>query len=197
MSPVWFRHRSTKFSLAVGAGALAAVATLALWSPRVRLADARVAIVTVPAPVAAPASPPVTTGCAGLPPSAPAVVAGWDGWPALAGITRVDATHYTIARDLIDRALTAPSHVVGAARVVPAVSDGRPIGFKLYALRPGSPWVALGLANGDTLRAINGVALTSVDRALAAYTTLRASDRFELAITRRGQPLTLAYQVVD
>ncbi len=199
MSPVYFLRRSSHLSIALGASLVAVVATLALAPSRVRLADARVA--DVPA-VASPASS--AARCAGLPPAAapvppaaPPLVAGWVGWPALAGITRVDATHFTLARDLIDRALAGPAQLIGAARIMPSIADGQPVGFKLYAMRPGSPLAALGLANGDTLRAINGIALTSPDRALEAYTRLRAADRLTLELTRRGQPLTLTYQIVD
>lgn len=201
MSPVYFFRRSSHLSAAIGAGLVAVVATLALAPPRVRLADARVTrVAEVPAVASPGSSAPL---CAGLPPAAPvppappAVIAGWPGWPTLAGITRVDATHYTLARDLIDRALADPAALVGAARIVPAISDGQPVGFKLYAMRPGSPLVALGLANGDTLRAINGIDLSSPDHALAAYARLRTVDRFALELTRRGQPLTLTYEVVD
>lgn len=199
MSPVYFLRRSSHLSIALGAGLVAMVATLALTPARVRLADARVA--DAPAVASPPASAPL---CAGVPPAAPpappdapAVVAGWPGWPALAGITRVDATHYTLARDLIDRALAAPTPLLRTARIVPAIADGQPAGVKLYAMRPGSPLVVLGLANGDTLRAINGLPLTSADRALEAYSRLRATDLLTLELTRRGQPMTLTYQIVD
>ena len=199
MSPVYFLRRSSHLSIALGAGLVAMVATLALTPARVRLADARVA--DAPAVASPPASAPL---CAGLPPAAPlapsdapAVVAGWPGWPALAGITRVDATHYTLARDLIDRALAAPAPLLRTARIVPAIADGQPAGVKLYAMRPGSPLVVLGLANGDTLRAIDGLPLTSADRALEAYSRLRATDLLTLELTRRGQPMTLTYQIVD
>ena len=199
MSPVYFLRRSSHLSIALGAGLVAMVATLALTPARVRLADARVA--DAPAVASPPASAPL---CAGVPPAAPpappdapAVVAGWPGWPALAGITRVDATHYTLARDLIDRALAAPTPLLRTARIVPAIADGQPAGVKLYAMRPGSPLVVLGLANGDTLRAIDGLPLTSADRALEAYSRLHATDLLTLELTRRGQPMTLTYQIVD
>ncbi len=199
MSPVYFLRRSSHLFAAIGAGLVAVVATLALAPPRVRLADARVTERPV---VASP--PPSAPLCAGLPPAeplvapdAPAVVAGWPGWPALAGITRVDATHYTLARDLIDRVLATPTPLLRAARIVPAIADGQPVGVKLYAIRPGSPLAALGLANGDTLRAINGLPLTSADHALAAYSRLRTTAPLALELTRRGQPLTLTYEIVD
>lgn len=171
MSPVYFLRRSLYLSIALGVAAIAVVATVALAPARARLADARVTDVL---DLASPAS------------TAP-----------MDGITRVDATHVTIARAAIDRALADPVRVIGSPRIVWSSVQGQTVGFKLYAMRPGSPLVALGLANGDTLRAINGLPLTSNDHALAAYTRLRSADRFTLELTRRGQPVTLTYQVVD
>ncbi len=63
--------------------------------------------------------------------------------------------------------------VAKGARVVPAVKNGKPDGFKLYAIRPSSVYAKLGLQNGDTLQSINGFDLTSADKALEVYTKLR------------------------
>ena len=46
-------------------------------------------------------------------------------------------------------------------------------GFKLYAIRPSSVYAKIGLTNGDTLSAINGLELTTADKALEVYTKLR------------------------
>jgi general secretion pathway protein C len=48
--------------------------------------------------------------------------------------------------------------VAKGARVVPAVKNGKPDGFKLYAIRPSSVYSKLGLTNGDTIQSINGFA---------------------------------------
>jgi general secretion pathway protein C len=81
------------------------------------------------------------------------------------------------------------------ARVVPAVKNGQPDGFKLYAIRPSSVYAKLGLTNGDTLQAINGFQLTSADKALEVYTKLREATQLEVEITRRGKPMTLKYSI--
>lgn len=60
--------------------------------------------------------------------------------------------------------------VARAARIVPSVRDGKPHGFKLYAIRPGSIYVVLGLRNGDTITAVNGDDITTPDKALRIYT---------------------------
>ena len=71
---------------------------------------------------------------------------------------------------------------------MPAVKNGKPDGFKLYAIRPSSVYAKLGLTNGDTLQAINGFELTTADKALEVYTKLREATSLEVEVTRRGKP---------
>jgi len=78
---------------------------------------------------------------------------------------------------------------------LPAVKNGKPDGFKLYAIRPSSAFAKLGLTNGDTLQSINGFELTSADKALEVYTKLREATSLEVEITRRGKPVTLKYSI--
>jgi len=108
-----------------------------------------------------------------------------------AGIKKLDDTHVQITRSIVDSVLANPMAVAKGARVVPAIKDGKPSGFKLYAIRPRSVWARIGLANGDTLVAINGFDLTSADRALEVYTKLREAKSLAVDIERRGKPLTL------
>jgi general secretion pathway protein C len=108
-----------------------------------------------------------------------------------AGIKKIDDTHYQISRAVVDLVLSNPMAVAKGARVVPAMKDGKPSGFKLYAIRPSSIWARVGLMNGDTLVAINGFDLTSADKALEVYTKLRDAKTLVVDLERRGQPLTL------
>ena len=121
---------------------------LALLAPTVPVA------VPVPVPLAtrADAAAPVPVPVpAPLPPPAPMVVVV----PAVASGTRV----VDVRRADLERTLA----VAQSARVVPTLRDGKLIGVKLYAIRPGSPLAAIGLENGDTLRAINDIPLTTPD----------------------------------
>lgn len=175
---------SPMLTLAVGAVVGAAVATLATSAAPTRQLDAALARrshVT--------ALPP----CA-LPPSAPSPDAGW---PELTSITWTDADHARIPQRVIDRALAEPALVARGARILPSLTDGRPTGFKLYAVRPSSLYAALGLHNGDTVVAVNGLSLASPDTALDAYRRLRTADHLDLELRRRGEPLTLHYQLVE
>lgn len=111
------------------------------------------------------------------------------------GIKKIDETTYEIEKGLIDKVLLNPMAIVKGARVVPAMKNGKPEGFKLYAIRPTSAFAKLGLTNGDTLTSINGFELNSADKALEVYTKLREATSLELEVTRRGKPVTLKYTI--
>jgi len=111
------------------------------------------------------------------------------------GIKKIDDNTYEIDKSLVDKVLANPMGVAKGARVVPAVMNGKPNGFKLYAIRPSSVYAKLGLTNGDTLSAINGMELTTADKALEVYTKLREATQLEVEIQRRGKPMTLKYSI--
>jgi hypothetical protein len=121
-------------------------------------------------------------------PTAPAAAS-----TATAAASTATAVERRIDRASVDALLSADAHP--GARIVPAMRDGQPVGFKLYAIRPGSLPAAIGLENGDTLHRVNGHELSSPERALTAYHELRGADRFELELTRSGEPLRLLVAV--
>jgi general secretion pathway protein C len=111
------------------------------------------------------------------------------------GIKKIDESNYEIDKALIEKVLLNPMAVAKGARVVPSMKNGKPDGFKLYAIRPSSAFAKLGLTNGDTLQSINGFELTSADKALEVYTKLREATSLEVEVTRRGKPVTLKYSI--
>jgi hypothetical protein len=114
----------------------------------------------------------------------------------LSSIRQVAPNNYTIDKATVDQIFANPMTVAKGARVVPAITAGKPHGFKLYAIRPGSVFAKLGLMNGDTIVTINGFDLTSADKALEVYTKLRDATHIELEVERKGVRITIDY-VVD
>ena len=92
-----------------------------------------------------------------------------------AGVKKIDETTFEIDRSLVDKVLANPTAVARGARVVPSVKNGQPNGFKLYAIRPSSVYAKIGLMNGDTIHAVNGFELTSLDKGLEVYTKVKES----------------------
>ncbi len=142
-------------------------------------------------PAVADATPPVTFAPG---PAAPAVDIELDKLVD-ANVKRVDDTHVEVTQKLVDELVNNPARFARGARVVPAVKDGKPDGFKLYAIRPSSLFAKLGFQNGDTLRRINGIDMTSPDKALELYTTMRNGKKADVDIMRRGSPLTITFVV--
>lgn len=104
----------------------------------------------------------------------------------------------TVARAAADAWLADAAGLARSARIVPSLVNGQPHGFKLYAIRSGSPLAAVGLVNGDTVTHIDGVELTSLDRALAVAAGWQTSGPRTAVVdlVRRGCPVTLTVTVV-
>ncbi|MBL0215005.1 MAG: hypothetical protein IPQ07_14105 [Myxococcales bacterium] len=112
-----------------------------------------------------------------------------------AGIKTIGANRREITRALVDRVFANPMAVAKEARLVPAVKDGKPIGVKLYAIRPGSLFARLGFVNGDLLMRINGFDVTQPDKALEVYTKLRDAKQLVFSIVRQGKALELIVDI--
>jgi hypothetical protein len=115
--------------------------------------------------------------------------------PPIAGITKVDDENFILDRKEVDKWLADPIEISKGARVVPSSKDGRPNGFKFYAIRPSSLYAQLGLQNGDTIHAVNGYDLSSPDKALEVYSHLRSATSLDVAITRRAKEYVLHYSI--
>jgi hypothetical protein len=109
----------------------------------------------------------------------------------------------TIARSVVEttRKQVARAASNGArpqcARFVPAIRDGKPSGIKLYAIRPGSFFGLVGIENGDAIRRVDGIDLSTPDRAFEAYrriTTMKP-EHITIELTRNGCPLVLLVSV--
>lgn len=111
------------------------------------------------------------------------------------GIRKVGEGKYEIQRSALNKVLANTTLLARSARIVPSVRNGKPNGFKLYAIRPGSLYSLLGMYNGDTINAINGHPITTPDKALEVYTKLRNASHVSISFTRRGKASTHEYTI--
>jgi hypothetical protein len=102
-----------------------------------------------------------------------------------------DKLRCAMRRALVERVLANNVYLASSARIVPSIKDGRPNGFKLFAVRKGTLYDRLGFQHGDTIKTVNRMAMDNPDRALEAYSKLREAKRLTIELERRGQPITL------
>ena len=98
-------------------------------------------------------------------------------------------------RNQIDKVLANTTALATSARFVPSIKDGKPNGFKLYAIRPGSMFAKIGMQNADLIKAINGLDMSTPDKALEAYTKLKSASHLTVMLERRNENITLDYQI--
>jgi general secretion pathway protein C len=122
-----------------------------------------------------------------------------DGAPAAkelgAGIVKVSETSYKVPRSNVDEALNSLADLATQARIVPAFEGGKPVGFKLFSIKPGSLYSKIGLQNGDVINRINGYDINSPEKGLEIYGKLKDAASVTVDVKRRGKPTTLDYTI--
>jgi general secretion pathway protein C len=130
-------------------------------------------------------------------PVAAAPAAGGD--PLMAeldkGIKKTGEHTYEVQRATVDSLLGNMSMLSRSARIVPEIRDGRAAGFRLFSIRPDGPFGKIGLQNGDVISAINGLEMTSPDKALEVYTKLKSASHLSVGLERNGQKITKEYNI--
>jgi general secretion pathway protein C len=110
-------------------------------------------------------------------------------------IQKLSDTEAVVERSLINELLANPTSFVKTVRVRPHREGGKVVGYKLRRFRANSPLAALGAQKGDIIRAVNGVDLTSMDKALGAYQSMRGANDLTFSITRNGKPMDLRVSI--
>jgi general secretion pathway protein C len=113
--------------------------------------------------------------------------------PTVEGVTRIGEHRYEVRRAVIDRFQSGG--LMSSPRVIPEVRDGHPVGFRLFGIRPDSPYAAIGVVNGDLLLSVNGFPLATPDDALEAYSKLRVANHVSLVVERDGQRVPIDYDI--
>lgn len=110
-------------------------------------------------------------------------------------VRKVDDTHYEVARGLIKDLVGAAGKPVPGVRMIPISKDGKLAGIRVLSARPDSIAGALGLKSGDTLAAVNGVPIDSLDKMLEVYSKIDELDVVAIDGTRQGKPMTFEYKL--
>ncbi len=109
-------------------------------------------------------------------------------------IQKISDTEFKVDRSVVDKVLENQAELMRSARIIPETKDGQVVGVRLFGIRPDTLLGSLGIQNGDRLETINGFSMSSPEKALEAYTRLRAADGLKLQVNRRGQPVTVDIQ---
>jgi general secretion pathway protein C len=111
------------------------------------------------------------------------------------GIKKTGEHTYEIQRGTLESVLGNMSLLSRSARIVPEIRDGKAAGFRLYSVRPDGPFAKIGMQNGDVISSINGLEITSPEKALEVYAKLKSASHLSLGLERNGQRITKDYSI--
>lgn len=89
-----------------------------------------------------------------------------------------------------------PAAVFTEARYVQAGNGVSP-GFKVFGLRPGRLFRAIGLRNGDLITEVNGMRFGTFEEVQAASGGLPPHGEFKIEGERKGEPLQLTVMITE
>lgn len=111
------------------------------------------------------------------------------------GIKKLSENKYELQRNTLESVLGNMNLLSRSARIVPEMRDGKAAGFRLFAVRPDGPFAMIGMQNGDILSSINGLEITSPEKALEVYAKLKSASHLSLGMERNGQKITKEYNI--
>jgi hypothetical protein len=100
-----------------------------------------------------------------------------------------------VSRAEYDGTLERLDQVAPTARIVPAFEDGKATGFKLFAIQPGSAFARIGLCDGDVVKTVAGLPLTSPENALEVYSRLKGARAVPIQLRRQGADYTFQLRI--
>jgi type II secretory pathway component PulC len=128
-------------------------------------------------------------------PAEPAVPAGTGTEAPVAPVTPPVAP-IQVDRKVWEHSLQNLEEMSTMARVVPHTSPaGKVEGFRLMGIRSGTLPDQLGLQNGDIVRSVAGVELSTVEAALKIYADLQTREDFCISLVRQAEPLEQCYRM--
>ncbi len=110
-------------------------------------------------------------------------------------IQKISEGEAIVERSLVNELLANPTSFVKSVRVRPHREGGKVVGYRLRQFQPNSPIAALGAQKGDIIKAVNGVDLTSMDKALGAYQSMRNVSDMTFSVIRGGKPMDLKVSI--
>ena len=102
---------------------------------------------------------------------------------------------FVIDRREVEKTVANLNEVFTQARAVPYFEDGKTVGFRVFAIKPGSVFEKIGLQNGDIINRVNGVELTDPTKAISLFTELQNEGHIAVDLQRNKAAKSFSYDI--
>ncbi len=111
------------------------------------------------------------------------------------GVRQLASNRWVLDRQEVSHNLDNLNQLLTQARVIPNFTDGKPDGFRLFAIVPESFYEKIGLKNGDVLEKVNGVEIKDPESFLKVFQHLKDENQIHLDLMRNSQKETMNYEI--
>lgn len=123
-----------------------------------------------------------------LPPPSPAPSKGEE-------VKKLSANRFLVNREDVTAAVGNINQFMTQARLKPHFEMGKPSGYSVSEVVPGSLMEKLGLKNNDIVKKVNGMLVTRPEEVMQAYAQLQRDSNIEVEIERGGRAEVLRYEI--
>jgi general secretion pathway protein C len=107
----------------------------------------------------------------------------------------VGQNSYVVSRDALGEHMGNLNFFMSHVRIQPYFKDGQSHGFKLAAVRAGSPVYDLGFRRGDVILEVNDVSVGRPEDLINLYRQMQQLENVSVTVERNGQQETLNYSL--
>ena len=115
------------------------------------------------------------------------------GTPPLPGAPR--GNRATLNKQEVQTALSDMASFLRQVRIVPYINQGKPQGFQLLDIVPGSIVDRVGLKNGDVVSRVNGKPIRTPQEAMQLFSLLQAGRGLTIEILRNHRPKSITIEL--
>jgi type II secretion system protein C len=117
------------------------------------------------------------------------------GGPLSSQLRRVGENTFEVKREFIVSNLSDMTQLLISARAIPYIKDGKIQGFRLVNISPSSFYRVIGIQDGDVIKSINKVPVSSPEAILKIFSDIQNETYFEIVLERNGVEKTFKYYV--
>ena len=107
----------------------------------------------------------------------------------------MSANRYVVNREDVSAAVGDINQFMTQARLKPHFEMGKPVGYSVSEIIPGSLMEKLGLKNNDVVKKVNGMLISKPEEIMQAYAQLQRDANIEVEIERGGRSEILRYDI--
>jgi general secretion pathway protein C len=110
-------------------------------------------------------------------------------------VRQVSRNKWMLDKREVEAAVDNLPQLLTKARIIPNFSDGKPDGFRIFAITEDSIYTKIGLQNGDILHRVNGIEVKDPSNFLKVFEQLKDETSITVDLVRNNQKETFGYEI--